>query len=680
MSADNYNQIDAPLSTTDWAKEYGLSKSIMALWDGSSTEGQHAGCIVKFNDSTNAATLADGVAHNVNSRRRLNPENWVFRPHYVLAENGADGTWDVRLVAEHENNSDSRDNHGTMLVNQKNKKAWGWLNDIAWLRALDTPAGDDELKFNEAGFLPALLGGKGGDKRSVVAIPTCRNGGFVTDGKYDGQWSQAGKFIIGPAVVDPPAPRPGTTTGGGAGGAGSNTVTSRIGNVGGGYSNTGIPNLNSGMNGVGATYQGGGYGGLANPNLTYGQGSGVTLQGGGYSGLANAGQVSGYSGPLVQGPQNNGPINQGGGYGGTSNPGGVAGYSETIGGNRGSTSPGDASGQSSPYGGGSDGGATASASPESGGGYGGGYSGGGDGGDAGPAGGDDGGSGGMARATDGGTGPGSGSGYSPPGTSTGAGNAFDGSATGNNTTVNDGPGQTQVDADKKRKGPGQTQTDPKEKLAVEWGMRADCGIDFGNNVIGRLVHEPMSATEGDGEPRLVKLFCDTNASPDDGLDTEIDDSSNHQKLPKKVRKKAIHGWVRVPKSVSTTSHYDYSYHGTPPNKENKSGSSGGSSGTPTGGAGVPGTTGVGPPGGGSGAPPPTPGPVPPNEGGSSSPTGGTTGGSGSGSGGTGSSGGTGDLTTTTETRLDGNGNTWTRDITRDGSGSIVGLPTSWTQS
>lgn len=653
--SDLYNNLDAPIpAMTDWDKEYGLSKSIMALWDFSSTEGQKAACIVQFDHKTNAAGMADGVGHKINSSRYLNPENWVFRPHYVISENAKNGTWDVRLVAEHENQSDSRDNHGTMIVNQKNKKQWGWLNDIAWVRKLDTPAGDAELQFNDSGYLPALAGGKPNDKRSVVATPTCRNGGFVTDGKYDGQWSQAGKFIIGPAVADAPTPSRGTVAtpgGGGANGTGNRgTVTSQVGNVGGGYSNTGIPNLNSGANGIGATYQGGGYGGLANPNLTYGQGSGVTLQGGGYGGLSNPGAVAGYSSAIGTNPQNNGPINQGGGYGGTSQPGAVAGYSEALGnGSTGGSNPGDASGSPSPFGGDGGSGTFAAQGPDpSQGSFAGGETGGGTklDGNTFSTGDEGGGSDGSSDASNSGD---------------GSGNNFDGSESGNNTKVDDGPGQTTTDK-KKDGNPGRTQTDPKEKMAVEWGMRADCGIEYAPGKIGRLVDEPMAATDGDGEPRIVRLYVSPqDASPDDKLDTETDDSSNHKALPKRVKKKIIRGWVRVPKSSPPypPPHYDYSYHGTPPNKENKSGSSGGSSGTPTGGASTPGGTAKSPGGTGGvtggGVPKPDDGPSSPTgPGDSSNPTGGSI---------------------TTDTRTDSAGNTWVKETVRDASGNIVGVPT-----
>jgi hypothetical protein len=572
MAEELYGALDAPIHGTAYAKEYGLFKGIVALWDVSlkpggndpvkklgQGEGQAGAAICAFDTNTNAAGIADGLPgvkgnrSQVNTRRSFNPDNWVFRPHYAMQSNDRDATWDVRLVAEHENESDSRNNRGTIVVNQKDTQDWGWLNDIAWVRKMGSAISDEEIMFNGAGFLSALYGPNGGggsSKRAAVATPVCRNGGFVTDGKYDGQWSQAGKFIIGPTALpkkpkDTPPPNGGVATGQPADGNGNNN------------------------------------GGISSASGEYSAGQNF--------GAGNTGQVSGSG-------TGSGDFSAGG-----SGPG--AGQGNT----------------------------------------------------AGPA----------ANIT--------GAGAGPLGDTTGT------SAFGTSDTTQVATDQTVATPGGKDPGkgnPGQTQTDPKPPMGVEWGMRADCGIDFGSGIIGRFAHEPGSPTDGSGEPRLVRLFADKYGTPDDHLDTEEDSSSNHQKLPKKVLKKIIRGWVNVPKPSPSETHTDYSYHGDSHNGSSSSSSSSGSSasGTPTpGGKPVPPSSGTDPDdsdaeSGGAGYDG-----VPGNDAGDASTTGGgsntDSGGSG---GGNGSPGGTPTGDTKTQTFTDKEGHVWSREVPINADGTLNG--------
>lgn len=638
MAEDLYTSLEAPIPQMAWMKEYGLSKAIIALWDVSLQPGdsgsfpaklgrgevQHGGVICRFDAATNQATLADGTADGApaaNTRRPFNPENWVFRPHYPLDTNGKDGSWDVRLIAEHENQSDSRDNHGTMVVNQKNRQGWGWLNDIAWVRQLGSSVSDPEIMFNGAGFLPQLYGagsGPGSGDRGAVAIPTARNSGFVTDGKYDGQWAQAGKFIIGPAHQNP-----NSTSGGSNGttsGPGDNSVPSVDSRdpLHGGFGPEGSYQSYSGNElGVDAGSYGGPapsqsgnslginagmYGGAPPSQAGNPFGNGAGLYGGGGQ-QSQAGNSLGVNAGSYGGPPpsqaGNSLVSGAGSYGRAN----VGPFSEVA------TQEGSATKSGSNTDakqGATKGDSTAAAT------------------------------GGRQRADN-----------------------FDGSATGNNTRVGN-PGQTTTGPNGGTTGgPGQTTTDQNRPMAVEWGMRADCGIDFGAGTIGRFVHEPGVPTDGEGEPRRVYLFCDTVVSPDDGLDTEVDDSSNHPKLPKRVEKKAIRGWVRVPKSTVTNHHYDYSYHGGTHGGSSSSSSSGGSGASTPGGGPVPGGT-----SGGSGT---NTGGVGGGDGGSSSGTGGGTPPTPPDTGGPGGS-------TSTQTFTDANGNTWTREVTTTDTGATV--PTS----
>lgn len=637
MSSDLCTSLDAPIPTMAWAKEYGLSKAIIALWDVSlhpkdssnpeqklgCGEVQHGGAICEFDVDTNEATLCDGVAKPINTRRSFNPENWVFRAHYPISENKKAATWDVRLVAEHENQSSSRDNHGTILVNQKNKQQWGFLNDVAWIRQLGARVTDPELMFNAAGFLPQIAGGSGSDARGTVATPVARNGGFVTDGKYDGQWAQAGKFIIGPSVK---ASRPGTTTGGGAG-----------------STQTGIPGLGgpsaSGYNQADFSSQihgsGGGAPGISDPSggspYGYQQSTSAPIYGSGGGGPG----TSDPSGSSIRGYNQSGsaPIYDGGG-------GGDRGYQQSQ--NYGAP-PARAS---SPSGGGS---RTASGTE----------------------------TGGASAKGSVGTPHGATSSPESAGPETGrsfGGTTGDSALGGGNQDFSGGAGhQTVVDGGKGPKNPGQTQTDPVDnrQLATEWGMRADCGIDFGKRIIGRFVNEPQGKPQDGGsydELRRVYLYVDKDktASPDDKLDTELDDSSNNPKLPKLVEKKPIHGVVKVPKASPHENHYDYSYHGDPPKSSSSSSSGSSTSGTPTaGGSSTPAGTNTDP----DDSDPEeqtSDGGVPPSEGGGESNTG---------------SGGATDHSgeTTTQTHTDGDGNQWTREVPLNADGTLNGAAASpWT--
>ena len=108
-----------------------------------------------------------------------------------------------------------------------------------------------------------------------------------------------------------------------------------------------------------------------------------------------------------------------------------------------------------------------------------------------------------------------------------------------------GPGQTQV---QEERDPRKATAQPSKK--DELLLRADSGICFGPGKVGRWMDEPDGNAEkgpASDERRLVTLFLDTPAPPDDKLDTATDDNSNHEKLPKSVGKVVIHGVVRIPR-------------------------------------------------------------------------------------------------------------------------------------
>lgn len=107
------------------------------------------------------------------------------------------------------------------------------------------------------------------------------------------------------------------------------------------------------------------------------------------------------------------------------------------------------------------------------------------------------------------------------------------------------------------------------KKENELGLRLDTGwlVDKLGKV-ARFTDEqpPSGADQGDGDIKLCTIFVlDSDASPDDKLDTLVDDNSNHKKIPKPVKKKKFAAWVKVPKPGNCECHhYDYSYHHPPP--------------------------------------------------------------------------------------------------------------------
>lgn len=128
-----------------------------------------------------------------------------------------------------------------------------------------------------------------------------------------------------------------------------------------------------------------------------------------------------------------------------------------------------------------------------------------------------------------------------------------------------GPGTTVV---QREPDPRKATSQPSKK--DEALLRADAGICFGPGKVGRWLDEPdgkpKKGAESD-ERRLVRLFLDESAPPDDKIDTAKDGNSNHDVLPKSVGKKVIHGVVRVPKHGSGDEHhYSYSYHSNPPDR------------------------------------------------------------------------------------------------------------------
>jgi hypothetical protein len=144
-------------------------------------------------------------------------------------------------------------------------------------------------------------------------------------------------------------------------------------------------------------------------------------------------------------------------------------------------------------------------------------------------------------------------------------------------TVNGAPIQSQQPPqDPGPAEPAEQEDGARPKTENELGLRLDVGFlcDAAGKKVARLTDEqpPSAADQGEGDIKLVTLFVsEEEASPDDKLDTLEDANSNHEKLPKPVKKHPIRGWVKIPKPGSCEPHhYDYSYHHPPPGSSSSS--------------------------------------------------------------------------------------------------------------
>lgn len=185
-----------------------------------------------------------------------------------------------------------------------------------------------------------------------------------------------------------------------------------------------------------------------------------------------------------------------------------------------------------------------------------------------------------------------------PGEIGGSGNKFQ--VVGGTIMVNGNPIQSQPPPPPPP--PAEDKSNPtRPKKENELGLRLDTGwlVDKLGKV-ARFTDEqpPSAADEGEGDIKLCTIFVlDSDATPDDKLDTLTDDLSNHEQIPKPVPKKKFAAWVKIPKPGNCEPHhYDHSYHHNPPGSSSSSSSSsaGSSVATPGGGSGTGTTTPEGP--------------------------------------------------------------------------------------
>lgn len=148
-----------------------------------------------FDPETGVENLKDGLDEEepfrATSSRSANPDNWILRFH-TDAGKDPDATWDLRLVADHENKSDKRTHQSTMVMNQCDDQDYAWLQDAFWVLKLGTPVTDLEIKLNSAGFLQFCYFGAAGtptgkETRGTLMSNVSKQGGYMTDANRVGQ-------------------------------------------------------------------------------------------------------------------------------------------------------------------------------------------------------------------------------------------------------------------------------------------------------------------------------------------------------------------------------------------------------------------------------------------------------------------------------------------------------------
>lgn len=205
--------------------EYGSLKKTINLWDLSGRPkgnnrgsklgfyaSTHGGAVLSFDPTTKMMRTGDGINGFI-TRRMFEPDNWMLRGH-----SNSDVVWALRLVLDHENDSDQDEHRGTMVINQTDPQHWAWLDDILGHVQRDTDVNGKGLKLNGAGF-PSFLVGGGKDTRDALAIWIAKNAGFVSDSSNVGQLYHILCFDSqgGAAPVPTPTTKNTPTTGGGGG-------------------------------------------------------------------------------------------------------------------------------------------------------------------------------------------------------------------------------------------------------------------------------------------------------------------------------------------------------------------------------------------------------------------------------------------------------------------------------
>lgn len=154
--------------------------------------------VEKFNERSGRRKFADGLVGTAEEEREkqssrysadvlLETDNWALRFHQLGGYKNL-STWALRLIADSTTSCSSRENRGTMVVDQAEGQTWAWLQDL--LRIVNFKAGvdHDELAFNGAAFLGMLYpDGRGGGQmtRGCAALNISKRA-YFSDGADSG--------------------------------------------------------------------------------------------------------------------------------------------------------------------------------------------------------------------------------------------------------------------------------------------------------------------------------------------------------------------------------------------------------------------------------------------------------------------------------------------------------------
>jgi len=178
-------------------REYGFLKATIAFWDTSENpetndlekklgrwDATRGGAIVDFDKKTRRTTPADGFSNRKElcAARVLNPDGWVLR---FLEEKGQGkkAYWDQRLIVDHSNYTTERDHRSTMVIDNRKKQRWAWLQNILSVVDMGVDVSHVELEISGSGFLNDLMEKvRGRQKRmNALAINMAGNAGYLTD-------------------------------------------------------------------------------------------------------------------------------------------------------------------------------------------------------------------------------------------------------------------------------------------------------------------------------------------------------------------------------------------------------------------------------------------------------------------------------------------------------------------
>lgn len=141
--------------------------------------------ILDFDDDTRTMQLADGYhGKKIHGRRPMDPHNYVPRIHSKDGK-GNKSVWSHRSVVDSTNKDHEREHRSMIYVDACQKMTWSFARDLEYVLKFGgggASVDHEEIKFDDAGFLPAMTGkNKGKDERGVRSINMSKRGAYISD-------------------------------------------------------------------------------------------------------------------------------------------------------------------------------------------------------------------------------------------------------------------------------------------------------------------------------------------------------------------------------------------------------------------------------------------------------------------------------------------------------------------